>query len=94
MWSVVCRRFGDGCGERVDVAQMQAQQEAMPLGDAPLQGGTQLFRRCFDAALDQHPQLIGVAVAVDQRLQDGAAGSAHDLGQHLRLVSSSVFWMR
>ena len=45
--------FGDGGGERVHVAQMQAQQEAMPFGEASLQGSPQPLRRRLDAALDQ-----------------------------------------
>ena len=31
----LCIDFGDGRFEPIDLAQMQAQKEAMPLGDAP-----------------------------------------------------------
>jgi len=54
----------------------------VPHGDASLQGGAQLLRWCLDAALHQCEQLVWIRLAVDQRVQDGAATLAHDLGQH------------
>jgi len=54
----------------------------MPRGDASLQGGAQRLRRRLDAAPHQGEQLVRVSLAVDQRVQDGAAGNTHDLGQH------------
>ena len=60
---------------------MQTQQEAMPRGDAPLQGGAQLLRRRLDAALHQGEQLVGIAFAVDEGLQYGAAGNPQRNGR-------------
>jgi hypothetical protein len=49
----------DGGIEHINVAQMQAQQEAMPLGDASLQTSAQLLRWRLDAALHERQQLDG-----------------------------------
>jgi len=45
--------FGDGDGECVHLPQMQAQQEAMPLGNASLQGCAQLVGRGLHATVHQ-----------------------------------------
>ena len=74
--------LGNGGIQGLNLAQVQAQQEAMPFGDAPLQGSTQPLGWRLDAALHQGEQPIGIALALDQRRQNGAAGHAHDLGQH------------
>lgn len=72
--------LGDGGAERIDLAQVQAQQEAMALGDPAGERGTQPLGRRFDATLDQGEQFVGVALAFDQRLEDRAAADAHDVG--------------
>ena len=74
--------LGNRGGQRVELPQVQAQQEAVPHGDASLQGGAQRLRRCLDAALHQGEQLVRISLAVDQRVQDGTAALAHDLAQH------------
>jgi hypothetical protein len=61
--------LGDGGVERINLAQMQAQQEAMALGDAPLERRTQLLRGCLDATLHEAEQRVGVALALDQCLK-------------------------
>ena len=57
--------LGDGGRQRVELPQVQAQQEAVPHGDASLQGGAQRLRGCLDAALHQGEQLVRISLAVD-----------------------------
>ena len=56
--------------ERVTLAEVQAEQEAMPIRDAPGQRRTQPRRLGLDPGMDQGEQPVGVALAGDQRLQD------------------------
>jgi hypothetical protein len=87
---------GDGHIQRLDLAQMQTQQEAMSIRDPSGQGGQDLLRGRLDASLDQGEQRLGIALAIDQGLQDGGAGHADHVGQDrrsFRLASSGIFWV-
>ncbi len=46
---------GDGGIKRINLAQVQAQQEAVPHGNASLQGSAQLLRWRLDATLHPGP---------------------------------------
>ena len=48
----------------------------------PCRAARSLLRRRLDAAVDQGEQLVGIGLAVDQRLEHRAAAHAHDVGQH------------
>jgi hypothetical protein len=51
---------------------VQAQQEPVTISDPPGQRSPQLLRPRLDAALHQGKQPVRIALAIDQRLEDGA----------------------
>src|SRR3954466_7701776 len=74
--------LGNGDLQGIDLTQVQAQQEAVALGDTAGQGAPQPLGRGPYAPPHEAEQRVGVAFAGDQGLDDSAAGFAHDLGQH------------
>jgi hypothetical protein len=58
--------FTDRRIDRVDLLQMQAQQEAVMPGDAAAQRFPQRFARRLDPTMGQFGQTIGIALASDQ----------------------------
>src|SRR3712207_1924410 len=57
--------------QRVVLAQVQTEQEAMAVADAPAQRRAQPRRLGLDPGVDQGEQPVGVGLAGDQRLEDG-----------------------
>jgi hypothetical protein len=68
--------------DRVGLAQVQAEQEAVVVGEPPGQRRAQPRRLGLDPGVDQGEQPVGVALARDQRLQDRPPAQARDVGQH------------
>ncbi len=66
--------------DRVDLLQMQAQQEAMMPGDATAQGFAEHRGRRLDAAMGQLGQPSGIAFAGNQGFDHLPTGQAHDIG--------------
>jgi len=74
--------LGQGGAKRVELAQVQASREAVPISDAPAERSPQRLRWSLDAALHKGEQRVRSAFAVDQGLHDGSTADAHTLGQH------------
>jgi len=83
--------LGQGGVERVDLAQVQPQQEPVPVGDAPGQRRLDPLGRRLDAFLHQGKQPFGVGLLLDQRLDDRPPAFAHDVGQHRAELDVGVF---
>jgi len=66
--------------ERVDLLQMEIEQEAMVSLDAPAQGFAQPCWRRPDLGMRECGQLGRVGLAGDQRLDHRPAAAAHDVG--------------
>jgi len=73
----------DGADRRVDgvdLLQMQAQQKAVMPGEAAAQRFAQFLGRCFDPAMRQLGQFLGIALPGDQGFDHPAPGQAHHIG--------------
>ena len=66
----------------IDMAQMQAQQEAVMPGHPPPQGFAQHLRWCLDAPVRQRRQHRRIALALHQRLDHPPPAHAHDVADH------------
>jgi hypothetical protein len=64
----------NGSLQRINLAQMKPQQEAVPLVEPSGQGRTQPLWRHLDPTLHQCGQLLRIRFAADQQFQDGAVG--------------------
>ena len=73
---------GDGLVERVDVAQVQLEHEAVMRADVPAQGFEQFGAAGLDAGADARGQPFGIGLAVDDRLQHRAPALAQDVAEH------------
>src|SRR5439155_18473042 len=73
---------GDAGIERVDLLQMETEQEAMVSLDALVQGFAQPCLRRSDLGVRERGQLGRVGLAGDQRLDHRPAAAPHDIGQN------------
>jgi hypothetical protein len=88
--------LGDGGVERINLAQMQAQQEAAAFGDAPQECRAQFLRRSLDAALHESEQRVSGSLSINAwRMARPVTPMIWvSTEPSLRVASSSVFWMR
>jgi hypothetical protein len=73
---------GGRCIKSVDLIEMKAQQKAMVLGHAAAQGFAKFLVRGLHPAIGKARQFDGIGLAGNQRLDDGPAALAHDIGKH------------
>jgi hypothetical protein len=71
----------DGGFEGVDLGEVQLQQEAMMSHHAAVQGGHELGAGGFEAAAGEVGQAVGIGLAGDQGLEDGATTHAEEVAE-------------
>src|SRR5215510_13652912 len=71
--------LGDGCIDGIDLAEMQAQQEAVALRDTPAKGFTQALLGSLHAGIGQAGELGGILLTGDQRLDHLPPTETHDV---------------
>lgn len=72
----------NGLPQPVVLAQVHAEQEAMMVADPARQRGMDRLGRHLHSRADQRLQPGRIAHALDHCVEDGAAGLAHDIGEH------------
>jgi hypothetical protein len=76
--------------QRLDLRQMQFDQETMVRGDATVQGLNELGARGFQPSRGEIGQALGISLAGNERAQDRPATGAEDIADDARQLQIRV----